>query len=337
MAEVGAAAAAGGDPGRETMGRFRDLASTAPLEPEPFLVQAALASRSGELDRAEQLLLRARQRDPRSVAARYLLADVRLRRGETLAALREMTILGRLVPGSSIQLVPALSEYARSPNAREELAPILAANPELKAPLLNALSAEPANADLVLALAGSGATSADPAMKAWKERLLAGLIASGDYDRAHAVWRRMAGVSGGQRALLFNPGFARLAAPPPFNWRLGSSAAGIAEPAGGRLRILFYGRENASLASQLLLLAPGAYRFRAPVSGSLASGALSWKITCTNSRTELMRIDAEAAAGSFKVPRNCPAQQIELAGAVTDMPRDSDIQVGPAVLERTGN
>ena len=71
---------------------------------------------------------------------------------------------------------------------------------------------------------------------------------------------------------IFNGEFRKIPSLPPFGWELVDSAAGFAEVGDGSLQILYYGREDSELASQLLLLPPGRYRFRAPIKGRLAPG-----------------------------------------------------------------
>lgn len=338
MAEVGQAAATGGDPRAGTIARLRRVGTVAPLQPEPFLVQAALAERAGDYSKAETLLRQARGYDPRSIAARYLLADVWLRQDRMLEGLSEMAILARLLPGASVQLVPALAQFARTPGARDKLAAILKSNPRLRRPLLDALASDPDNAGLILALAGPEMRSADADGQRWKSRLLDGLVKRGGYARAYGLWRNFAGLPDGTAPLLFNGDFRKLPAPAPFNWTFISGSAGIAEPAGGRLRILFYGRDDATLASQVLLLTPGDYAFEAPVSGTAAPESLAWTLTCIAGGKRIMQLDlaADRPAARFTVPAGCEAQKLELVGRGQDMPKDSDVQVGPAGIRRLG-
>ncbi|MDQ3477833.1 MAG: hypothetical protein M3438_01535, partial [Pseudomonadota bacterium] len=55
MAQIGQAAARGELPATQTMQKMRRLAARAPLQPEPFLVEAALAAKRGESERGAQL------------------------------------------------------------------------------------------------------------------------------------------------------------------------------------------------------------------------------------------------------------------------------------------
>ncbi|HWI76652.1 MAG TPA: hypothetical protein VNS53_06170 [Sphingomicrobium sp.] len=336
MGEVGIAARQGEDVSQPTLQRLRVAAGAAPLHTAPFLVAAAIAERNGDLARAESLLEMARLRDPRSIATLYLLADVSLRQNNVVQGLRELALLSRILPGASVKLVPALADYARAPGARATLDQILKSNPELRRPLLVALSADPDNTGLAIELAGPELRSPEPEAQVWKSRLLSGLIERGDYGRAYTVWRTFAGFGPSFAPLLFNGEFKAVSAPPPFNWSYTAGSAGIAEPASGRLRILFYGKNEQSLIAQLLLLKPGNYRFAAPTTGNAPAGALEWTLTCNPGGRPIMQLPVGSASTEthFAVPADCPAQKLELKGHPEDMPQDSDVQIGPVRLEK---
>ena len=337
MAEVGQAAAAGQLPPPSAMRRLSELQHRAPLDPQPYLVEAAIAQRSGDMARAERLLVESRRLDPRSAAARYLLADVWLRQGRVTDGLGEMLTLGRLLRGSVVELVPALAEYAKTPGAGAQLAKVLQTNPQLKQPLLSALAADPDNAGLIIELHGASGPADDAKTLGWQNRLLDGLVRRGSYERAYQLWRRFSGVQG-SRPLLFNEDYRQLAAPPPFNWAFASGRGGFAEPGNGSLRVLHYGREDVALASQLLLLPPGRYRFSAPASGSAAAGALAWTLSCAGGKILFEISPGEAVSAMFDVPADgCTAQRLALKGRALDAPQESDIRVGRTSLERVAS
>lgn len=337
LAQVGEAAAAGGDPSAATFDKLHKAAVRAPLQPEPFLVAAAMAERAGQYDKAEALLKQARSRDPRSVASRYLLADVLVRENKMTDGLGEIGVVTRLIPAVTVQLIPALAEYAREPGSREKLTRLLADNPQLRQPLLDSLSADPDNAPLVITLAGSQVGTDTPDTKRWESRLVSGLVQRGEYDRAYALWKELAGLPDDAHPLVFNGNFAHSPAPPPFNWNLGSSSAGVAEPNGTGLRVLFYGRDNAILAKQLLLIPAGKYRFAAPASGQLAQGALSWELSCAGGATLFdSPVAGPQVPTTFDIPASCRAQELTLQASAMDMPQDSDVQIGPVSIERVG-
>lgn len=340
LAGVGAAAAVGEEPSPETRQQLEELAERAPLRPQPFLVAAALAERAGERQRAEQLLIEARTRDPRSRAARYLLADLYLRTGEIVAGLRELTVLGRLLNRSGEQLIPALAAYARTPGAVPKLKLVLRDNPALAPALLSALAEDPDNAGLVLELAAGSAAQAAGAQ--WLPKLLQSLVSSGRYEEAYRIWSRLSGAN--PQPGLYNPAFRATDAPAPFNWTLAKSGAGVAEPLPrGGVHLLYYGRQDVVLAQQLIILPAGRYRLAVPVRGAVPEGQqLSWSIRCLPADKRIAQIPLAAGKAGvrsteFAVPSSgCKAQSIELAGNRQELPKSIEVEIGPLRLEKIG-
>jgi hypothetical protein len=103
--------------------------------------------------------------------------------------------------------------------------------------------------------------------------------------------------------------------------------------------VIYYGQEEGELASQLLLLGPGAYHLSARVAGASASAqSLAWTVTCANSTGTIGRFPldaAQAAQGwSFTVPENCPAQRLALLGTMSEVPQQADVTISGLKLER---
>lgn len=337
MAAVGGAAAKGEQPPERTLQQLRSLTSKEPLALEPLLVHGAIAVRSGDFARAEALLVEARRRAPRSPAARYLLGDLYLRSGRALQAMAEMAVLNRLMPAASMQLAPALAQYATTPGASGNVRAILDGYPELEQPLLAELAKDPRNADLVLALASAGRSEA--ATPAWQRVLLRALINGGDYARAHAIWARLAGVKAGEPGL-FNPAFQPIGAPPPFNWDIAGGSGGVAEAKSGGLEILYFGREDVVFARQTMLLRTGRYRLQMTV--STRSGdplAAAWTVTCLGGRQRLLELPLKAqgqVSAEFTVPGGCPAQEIALRAEGKEFPEQADFRVADLRLSKAG-
>jgi hypothetical protein len=204
-------------------------------------------------------------------------------------------------------------------------------DPALEDATLSALSADSGNAGLVLTLGNvrnrtPGAT--------WPDRLVASLVTAQQYGKARSLWAQIAGS--GSVSGIFDPAFADTKAPPPFNWVLTSSTVGLAERRNG-LHVIFYGQEDGPLATQLLLLAPGAYRLAMPVTGDKDHArSLVWSLTCVNSNTPIGRIpldEAAARAWAFTVPAGCAAQRLELSGVSSDMPQQVDVTIARLQLE----
>ena len=344
MAEIGEAANAGQAPSAASLARSLDGARRAPLAIEPFLIYGAIAQHEQRDDLAERLFLEAARRDPRSAAARYFLSQRYLSTGRPGEGLRHAAVLVRLVPGGFAALVPAVAEYARSPDAVTTLRKMFAGDRRLRDAVLAVLARDVDNYRLIIALAGDDiGTGEPPVAPVWQGQLLRALIERGDFSRAHALWLRISGLRTAP-AGLFNPQFARLAAPAPFNWSFGSGDFGFAEPAArGGLQIIYYGRANAQFASQTLLLAPGTYELRMRVTrdsdGDEDSG-LAWSVACSTGNVlatiPLGAIEGAALplAGQFVVPAGCKAQTIRLAGTMRDYASSEQVTINDLQLVR---
>jgi tetratricopeptide (TPR) repeat protein len=338
MGQVGEAAGQGREPSQQTLALLQQLAKAEPLAPEPLLIQAAIAQRSGGYRRAERLLVQARDRDPRSAAARFLLADLYLRTGRVLPGLAEMSVLARLIPGSMEQVAPALSAYASSAGAVPHLKRILLVYPELELSLLSRLADDPDNAELILAIARPQESDEPPR---WQTKLLGKLVAARDYARAQAIWARLSGMSARESRGLYNPGFDRSSAPPPFNWTLASGADGVAEPNDGGLRVLYFGRDDVVLARQLMLLPAGRYQLQMTLAGDAGGGAeIGWTVTCLPGRRILFELPlggGKPPGGQFEVPAaGCSAQQLELKAEAGELPQEADFRISGLKLTRVG-
>jgi hypothetical protein len=333
MGDVAKAAVRGAPPDEATLDRLQLLASEDPLSAEPYLVEAALAVKGGDYRRAEMLLLQARHLEPRSPAARFLLADLYLRTGRALMAMREMAVLNRLVPASASGLAPALAAYAREGGGLAEVRAIIDAYPELEPQLLAQLATDARNADLILSLAKPRKTPIDAS---WQAILLSKLVENGGYAKAYQLWTRFAGVPP-QAPGLFNPDFSSSNAPPPFNWELSRGSGGVADAKGGGLEILYFGREDLVLARQLLLLAPGRYRLTMNVSGQVGdANGIRWKVICLPSKRVALDLPIRpgTVGGDFATGQGCAAQRLELAAEGEEFPERSEVRISGLKLVR---
>jgi hypothetical protein len=312
-----------------------DAAIKEPLAPEPFLVRGVRAQLAGDGRTAQRAFEAAQWRDPRSLPAAFFLADRYFRIGDMNRGLREVAALARLSPGGGTAAVPYLAEYASNPANWPALRTLFRADPQLAPPVLATLASNIATVPAVLALADPR----EAASAQWLAPTLDTLIKAGDYAKAKAIWARMAAGSAAPGELLHDSAFGDRTAPAPFNWQLTTSTVGLAErQPGGRLHILFYGEEDGTLASQLLLLPPGAYRLSMQLLGDPARAhALTWSLWCDKAAQPLssVTLDVAAARGwQFQVPPGCPAQWIKLSGTSADMPQQSDISIAQLKLAK---
>ncbi|MEO7815032.1 MAG: hypothetical protein ABIR87_06260 [Sphingomicrobium sp.] len=333
MRDIGTSAAKGGTtlPGSAKRA-IVDAARQAPLAPEPFLVSGTMAQIAGDDRRAEALFVATRYRDPRAPAARYFLADRYLRTNRIAAGLNEMAVLVRLSEKASQPLGPALAAYAKTPGAIPNLRQFFRAAPGNRDLTLSILAQDPANTQLVLALAPPLPIHQVPPPD-WQGILVRSLVVAGNFAAADDLWRRINGIR--DRGLLYDPQFRDRSAAPPFNWQLASSNAGVAEAAGGGgLDVIYYGREETTFATQLLRLGPGTYRLAMRVEAPVSARGLTWVLSCaTGTSQKLLSLPLDGAvkgvvAGKFVVPASdCPAQNIVLRGLPVDSQETAQVTV----------
>jgi hypothetical protein len=340
MAQVGALAARGQAPSLVILRQVEETARKAPLAPEPFLVKGAIARVQGRNHLAERLLAEAVARDSRSEAGRYLLADLYLHTGRPSEALTEMGVFARLTPSAIGQIAPAIAAFARTPGAIPHLRQFFRRFPELEPYVLLELSRDASNTDLVLALAGRANGQPKDAAPVWLDTLISQLIVKGNLAKAYDTWKSFAGIRH-SRGGLFNPTFERLSAPPPFNWRF-TSSGGVVEPAGGGLRVTYYGSDTTVLVEQVLLLPPGRYELSMNLSGQLGpESAVAWSLTCLPRANNILTLPLDKAAsnvkGTFSVEAGCAAQQLQLIGSASEFPKSIDFSVDRLKLTRVAS
>jgi hypothetical protein len=317
-----------------TFAMIRDAAAKAPLAPQPFLVRGVQAQVSGDFVTARRAFEAAERRDPRSLPARFFLADQALRVGDARRGLREFAALARLAPNGIVTVTPFVARYARDPANWPRMRTVFRADPSLADTTLMTLAADPANARAILALAGRGHRDA---RSMWLQPLLDGMVGAGRFAEARTIWADVAQVRTDPTQLLFDGGFSRSGPPPPFNWALTSSTVGLAErQRGGRLHVIYYGQEDGPLAGQLLMLPPGSYRMTMRISGG-GGEALIWSLTCAGEDRPFSTLGLGTAGRrewKFGVSGGCPAQRLTLAGSSSDIPRQIDVTISELTLSK---
>lgn len=319
----------------------------APLADEPFLLAAVNALAAGRNAEGERLLVEARRRNPRLRLARLLLLDRYLREHRVNEAVGEMKALGSLIGGASSVLTPALAKMAQDPSTAPQMLPLLRAQPALQESVLETLVTSGADEATILNVAGPAVRSRGDAP--WKSQLLAGLVARHEIGKAWSLWQGFTGTaSGSSDKGLYDAGFAGLPGPPPFNWDLAKGGAGVAERTPNRtLQVEYYGRDNASLAGQLMILRPGRYRlsFRASGDASGEGSRLVWTVACDAGGAPLLQIPITRTASSpkafnglFTVPASgCPAQWLRLNGVSGDVESRQSVTIDALSVKPEGN
>lgn len=314
---------------------IRDAAGKAPLAPEPFLVRGVQASLAGENVLAQRAFEAAQWRDPRSLPSAYFLAESYLRRGDVGNGLRETAVLAQLSPGGVSAVVPYLAQYAASPANWPPLRALFESYPSLAQLVLVSLGSDIKTVPAALALANPHQSG----NQQWMSVVVNTLVGAGDYPRARSVWMRIAGPKVAAGELVHDTTFSDNTSPVPFNWQLTSSTVGLAErQRGGRLHVLYYGDEDGTLASQLLLLPAGYYRLSMKLAGDPARArSLTWAVWCDKGAQPLASVTLDVAAAhgwQFQVPGDCRAQWLKLSGVSGDVAQQVDVSISDLTLWR---
>lgn len=315
----------------------------APLADEPFLLAAVDALARGDTARGDRLIEEARRRNPRLRLARLLLLDRYLREGRIPEAVVEMKTIDSLVEGSANALTAALAQMVQDPKMAPQMISLLRRQPMLHAAVLESLVESGADESVVLNVAGPAARSSGPAP--WKAGLLSRLVEKGAFGRAWDVWKDFTGFQETAEGKgVYDPAFAGLPGPPPFNWDLSTGGVGAAERSRGpALQVEYYGRDNGNLASQLLMLRPGRYRlsFRATGDAGGEGSRLLWRVACNPGDVRLLELPVTGVAsapktfaGTFTIPAGgCPTQWLRLVGVPGDVATDQNATISGLSVE----
>jgi hypothetical protein len=301
----------------------------------------------GDAVRAERLLTEARRRNPRSRYVRLILLDRYLRTGKIVDATAEMNAIGNLIPNATQVLTGELARLAQTPATASALIRALKRSPEPRDPLLEHLAGSGADPDLILRIAREvpAPKQTPPGGPAWQAKLITSLVGRGQVDRAYQLWRTFSNPRASARKEgLFDPNFQGLPGLAPFNWYYPVTSAGAAERSATGLQIDYYGRDDAELAGQLLMLAPGRYRLSFVAEGAAdgESSRLSWKLECLQSKASLGELmlkkvtySPRRLAGDFAVPaQGCTGQTLRLVGTSAEFAKAQNATIRGITLSR---
>lgn len=308
----------------------RRAAAAAPLDARAYLIVGSRQLAQGQPRLALATLEAGQRLDPRQRLIHALLLQQYLRSAQYNKAAAQFSVLARLVGSTQGPIARAIALMSTVPSLRGPVRRTLGSDPVLEQSVLTMMAnGDAAPADIFDLASPTGLAQAGD-KNGWGPVLVARLAANGRYALARAVWQRLYRVPDAQADMpVFNPGFRPLAASPPFNWTLAAGSLGAADAQNGGLSIEYYGRDSGDLASQLLLLQPGRYRFSFVTEGgrSDAASSLSWLLTCASgSKAVLMNAPvvaspaARPAAADIAVPADCPAQMLTLHGEAGEFP-----------------
>ncbi len=288
-----------------------------PAASEPLLRRALAAWRGGEAQIAEAALAEAVRRDPRSIPAWALRAEMAIASRDPAAFADAIERLHDVNPSRSRSYAALLTDFIEIGAGEEALlTPILDDERWLRAVFAELRRRRaPASVWRGLAIVSDAA----------RPDYLAALIAQDRVADAFSAFlsflpeSRLADLS-----WPIDAGFTEIGRYPPFTWRLGARNAELLSEGG--LYASYNGRGKPVLAEQVMPLGPGRYRFTAEMDGRATpqGGALIWRIDCIGAdRKRLGEIAPEgvgdtprAFAFDFVVPATgCRFQRLALAGA----------------------
>ena len=267
------------------------LAYRAPLSPKPFAAKLREALEAGDIESATGLSAELLKRDPRSVAARLVLAE---------AALREKDMQG------FADLYFPLFDIRRSEGMTyASLLAALSDDPVVYAGVAAKLAEAPYWGPRFLQdYSGKGLASPGELIGLYtyfpraQGTLLTRLTRAGQWDLAYIAFTEfVAAQPEAQRLALtapFNPALEDNNAPGPFNWTLRSRSADFLQEGG--VYVFYDGRRREDLLVQTMPLSPGAYAFETTLSGQASEegGWFRWRASCAATNREVGVSDIKA-------------------------------------------
>lgn len=313
-----------------TLDTVRAAARAAPMDARAFLILGHQQLLDRRPRAAVATLQAGQRRDPRQRLIHLLLLDQYLRTGRYADAAEQFSVLARLVGSAQTPIAQAMALMSLTPETRDAVRRTLATNPRLEREVLAALARSDTPPAALFALASPAAMADAGDAESWGPVLIARLVAQQRYGAARAAWARVYRLTAAQTdAPIFDADFRTTPKRAAFDWSLAAGSLGAADLRDGALAIDYYGRESGVLASQLLVLKPGRYRFSFVVDAGRSDTAprLFWSLACASGdKATLMDAPVAAAAKQRRigadaiVPVDCPAQTLTLRGEAGDLP-----------------
>ena len=334
---------AGGRPDAATLRQAGALAR-ASLRRDPTVVSAWRTlglTEAGEQRRqvASSLFRMAERLSRRDLPTQLWLIEERVEREDIPGALRHYDTALRTNPGASDILMPILVAAAGAPQTAVPLGRLLATRPSWSGNYYYRLSQapaatapDPALVVRMLRTARAGGPLANPGML---RELMEAMVERGAYRPALSVFAILSGRVADPSSGVRDGGFESAGDYPPIDWSLAGDTGLGAEIRsgtgghGGALVAYASTDRDGTVARQLLLLAPGAYRLRYSVGREhgASPSRLQWRIACAGAGADRPvpldhPIDPTWGAGlrdtGFRVPAGCPAQWLSLDIGSTD-------------------
>jgi hypothetical protein len=317
-----------------------------PLDRGPLSQVALEATLSGKKAVARPIMQEVVRADPRAKAGRmWLMADA-LRRGDLAAATAQIERLMAIDPAQSLTYFPLLGDIAKQRGGERLIANILVRGPIWRTQFLGFLTTRGVDPDRIFRLNTGPSGVPRVGGEVAQTALIQQFINRGDYDGAYVAWVNfLPSAALGKVTAVYDGGFAGLPGPQPFNWSFNDGeVASVSIDRGHGLHIEYSGAQTARLASQTLLLKPGAYRFDYAAQGSGEvpdGGALAWRLLCLPDNKPILDLPITGLtdrtvgrAARFTVPAGCNAQSLSIEATLGTFPQSRSLTIAQVAINR---
>jgi hypothetical protein len=305
----------------------RQVLRERPADGRAYRILGQVAEAEGDAARADALYAIAVKRWPRERYAQSRLAALAFLAGRPAEGMEHLDALMRVAPHTAGDILASLMPAMADPALRAAMVQRLRLDPPWRAAVPEALQAPSTPAGAALALL-SELAAAGPLGEGEVQARVALLDRQGRPADARATW--LASLAPEARAgseLLFDGGFEHPEATGGYGWRY-RAPPGVAmgidhrDPLDGEgaMTLTFSGRAvRFDDLAQFLALAPGDYVLHAAADNRVRTGRpFVWRLRCASDGRLLGdvplvdRIGWEEVSGSFRVPPDCPRQELRL-------------------------
>ena len=302
----------------------------APMSAAALNAVAVANQLKGDAARTLSLMNLAGRRNQRDRATNLWLFNENLRVGRYPEAFLRADLILRRHPDDRTTIYQTLASVLDRPGAMAALLETLKQGPDWRQDFLRTLNDQGDPGGLGLKIIMALRASSHPPMANEVQPLVTGLTNQGQFQQAHQVWLTMNQTDPNATAI-FDGGFELPRRVPPFDWRFVQSAGVSAsvEPIEGAAGHALYAEyptgAQAVLAEQMLVLAPGSYRFsgRAKIDRAPGDAAMKWTISCAPAGAPIATAPQAGGASwrgfttDVQIPsQGCPAQWLRLVGMI---------------------
>ncbi|HUE79348.1 MAG TPA: hypothetical protein VMN38_06925 [Sphingomicrobium sp.] len=284
---------------------------------------------TGNARRASRLFELSSAISRRSLPTRLWLIQRSVDHGDVAGALANFDLALRTSSAAPEVLFPVLASAATDPQLVRPIARLLDRPSDWRAMFLSYAIHEggeaAAMAEVVLRMRDRGAVTAAKA----DQMLIGQLVKQGAFAVAHRIHAAF-GRAGSRAALVIDPDFDDAESRYPFGWGLTDAAqTGAARGrVGGSAALVYRAVPGAAgqVATQLLMLKPGAYRLVTASAAPPSADAPFWTVTCASrggAQIALLSLPAETrvvAGADFTVPAGCDGQWLGFNLRASDRP-----------------